>query len=198
MQAIAKEELKKAGFESRAASDLRRSGDFLSKIIRMIRGCGVGVAIFSDATPPRTLANIFFEVGYCLALGKPTYLLLAGKNAAPSDFVRSEWIEYRDREEDQFRRAVEEAFAEIDEYAKYVETLAFAAEDAEEMDPELAFERFRRAYLVSKSKSAQDGIKRVQTKLRVARKDGEIGLLMRSARRRLLDEVTHFESASRT
>src|SRR4051812_10187703 len=61
MQEIAREELKAAGFEARAASELRRSGDFLSKIIRMIRGCGFGVAIFSDVTPPRTLANIFFE-----------------------------------------------------------------------------------------------------------------------------------------
>jgi hypothetical protein len=69
MQVIAREELMAAGFDAKAASGLRRSGDFLSKIIRMIRGCGFGIAIFSDATPPRTIANIFFEVGYCLALG---------------------------------------------------------------------------------------------------------------------------------
>jgi nucleoside 2-deoxyribosyltransferase len=82
MQAIAREELEAAKFQSKAASDIRRAGDYLSKIIRMIRGCGFGIAIFSDATPPRTLANIFFEVGYCLALGKPTFLVLAGEHAA--------------------------------------------------------------------------------------------------------------------
>lgn len=197
MQLIAREELANAGFEARAASGLRRSGDYLSKIIRMIRGCGFGVAIFSDATPPRTIANIFFEVGYCLALGKPTFLLLAGPGAAPSDFVRSEWIEYKHGEEGRFRQAVREACSGIDEYNDYLLGLALSAEDAEEMNPEVTFEWFKRSYLLSGGDAARDGIGRLKTKVRAARSDEEVGILMKSSRRKLSDEIAHFERLCR-
>ena len=197
MQEIAREELDRAGFDAKAASGLRRSGDYLSKIIRMIRGCGFGVAIFSDATPSRTLANIFFEVGYCLALGKQTFLLIAGAGAASSDFVRSEWIEYKPDQENKFRASLAEAFAGVDEYSRFLEDLALTAEEAEEIDPELAYERFKRAYLVSGSASARDGIRRIRTKLRTVNGDAELGAIMRSYRRKLLDEVAHFERLCR-
>src|SRR5436309_15105632 len=49
--------------------------DFLEKIIQIIRGCGFGVAIFSENTPAPTLANIFFEIGLCNILGKPVILV---------------------------------------------------------------------------------------------------------------------------
>ena len=163
----------------------------------MIRGRGFGVAMFSDVTPSRTLANIFFEFGYCLALGKQTFLLVAGQNAAPSDFVRSEWIMFEPGKEEPFRRSLAEAFSGVDEHSKFLEELALTAEDAEELDPEIAYERFKRAYLESGSNVARDGIARIRTKLRVASGDAEIGVLMRSYRRKLLDEVGHFERLCR-
>jgi nucleoside 2-deoxyribosyltransferase len=192
MQAIAREELEAAKFQSKAASDIRRAGDYLSKIIRMVRGCGFGIAIFSDATPPRTLANIFFEVGYCLALGKPTFLVLAGEHAAPSDFVRSEWIAFTPDDEPGFRKSIQGALAEMNEYGHFLEKLALSAEDAEEVNPELAYERFKRAFLVSGREEARDGIRRVHTRIRTAKADTDIGLLMRSYRRKLSDEIGHF------
>ena len=63
MHAIVREQLAAADFQAKAASDVRRTGDYLAKIIRLIRGCGFGVAVFSVVTPPKTLANIFFEIG---------------------------------------------------------------------------------------------------------------------------------------
>ena len=120
MQEIARDELQSKQFDVKSASDLRRSGDYLAKIIRIIRGCGFGVAVFSDATPPKTLANIFFEIGYCLAIGKPTYLLLAGDQAVPSDFVRSEWINFDPSNEPAFREELAQAVSEIDQYGQYL------------------------------------------------------------------------------
>jgi len=196
MQAIVREELESANFQAKAASDVRRAGDFLAKIIRMIRGCGFGMAIFSDVTPSRTLANIFFEVGYCLALGKPTFLVLAGDNAAPSDFVRSEWINYRPEDEPNFRRSVQDALTEMGEYGNFLEKLALSAEDAEEVNPELAYERFKRAYLVSGRPESLDGIRRIHNRVRLARADVETGVLMRSYRRKLSDEISHFVKIS--
>lgn len=191
MQAIAREEIESARFEARAASELKRTGDFLAKIIGMIRGCGFGIAIFSDATPPATMANIFFEVGYCLALGKPTFLLVAG-DSAPSDFVRSEWISYDHKDERLFRSSVRKALSEMEEYGRFLETIASAAEDAEEMNPELAFEGFKRAYLISGRGEALDGIRRVHTRLAGNRSDAEIGRMMRSYRRKLSDDMRTF------
>jgi hypothetical protein len=163
----------------------------------MIRGCGFGVAIFSDATPPRTIANIFFEVGYCLALGKPTFLILAGEDAAPSDFVRSEWIEYRPDKEGEFRGSVRNAFSGMDDYHEYLMGLALSAEDAEEMNPEVTFEWFKRAYLLSGSSAARDGVRRLKQRVRQAKTDEEVASLMRSFRRKLSDEIAHFERISR-
>jgi nucleoside 2-deoxyribosyltransferase len=192
MQRIVREELASAGFDSKAASQVRRAGDFLAKIIRLIRGCGFGIAIFSDATPPSTLANIFFEVGYCLALGKPAYLVLAGAGAAPSDFVRSEWIEFEPQNEASFRRSLKETLAGVDEYGRFLEDIARSAEEAEEMNPELAYERFRRAYLVSQSDRALEGVRRILARLRAAKTDAAAAHLLRSYRRNLVDEIANF------
>ena len=99
IQQAVRESLATSGFRVISATDVSRSGDFLHKIISLIQGCGFGIAVFSSATPPKTLANIFFEVGYCLALGKPTQLILSGEDASPSDFVRTEWISHNGGEE---------------------------------------------------------------------------------------------------
>jgi hypothetical protein len=192
MQQLVREELAERGFTAKAASEVRRSGDFLAKIIRLIRGCGFGIAIFSDATPARTLANIFFEVGYCLALGKPTFLVVAGETAAPSDFVRSEWIGFTPGKEAEFRNALREALEEMKEYGLFLEKLAAAAENAEEVNPELAFERFRRAYLVSGRQQALDGISRIHRRVRTAKSDAQLGALFSSYRRKLSDDVANF------
>lgn len=193
MQEIVQEELAAADCGVKTAAGARGTGDFLSKIIHLIRGCGFGIAIFSDATPPKTLANIFFEVGYCLALGKPTHLILAGENAAPSDFVRTEWIQFDPTNEDALRKSLRSAFSDLEKYGRYLEDLALAAEDAEEPDPELAFERFKRAFLVTKSEPALDGVERVFKKVRAARGDPEVANLLRSYRRKISDEIAHFK-----
>ena len=191
MQKIVREQLGDAGFKVISASDIKRTGDYLHKIIALIQGCGIGVAVFSDATPPRTLANIFFEIGYCLALGKPTQLVLSGGGVAPSDFVRTEWIEF-DGNEDAFRNRVREYAASMVQYGDYLFNLALTAEEAEEPDLAVTFERFKRAYLVDGSQKSLDGVRRLQKKLRGLNKIPEIGKAMKTTRRNLSDEITGF------
>jgi nucleoside 2-deoxyribosyltransferase len=191
MQRIVREEIKAAGFRVLSAIDVSRSGDFLLKIIRLIQGCGFGIAVFSDVTPPKTLANIFFEIGYCLALGKPTQLVLAGEAAAPSDFVRSEWIQHSG-DEAAFRKSLQAFAQNMVEYGEFLHSLALTAEEAEELDPELAFERFKRAYLISGNAGALDGVRRIHKKLRGLTEAVEIGAVMRANRRNLSDEIGRF------
>jgi hypothetical protein len=68
---IVREVLHARRFIPLTAGEVRRTCDFLHKIVDLIRGTGFSVAIFSDRTPARTLANIFFEIGLALASGNP-------------------------------------------------------------------------------------------------------------------------------
>lgn len=156
-------------FSAVTASDVRGTGDYLNKIVNLIRGCGFGIAIFSDRTPARTLANIFFEVGMAGVMGKPIQLVLTGENPAPSDFVRSEWIAYKRGEEDTFRTALQESLTRINELASYYRAIGEVALEARYPDLELAFERFQQAVLIGNDAIARDGIVRVWEKLAEAR-----------------------------
>jgi Nucleoside 2-deoxyribosyltransferase len=61
---------RKAGFEAVRADDIYGPGVILQDIIRQIVECDV---IIAEITP--TNANVFYELGYAHALGKPTILL---------------------------------------------------------------------------------------------------------------------------
>jgi hypothetical protein len=191
MQNSVREQLRLAGFGVISATDIKRTGDYLHKIIALIQGCGFGIAVFSDVTPSRTLANIFFEVGYCLTLGKPTQLVLSGENVAPSDLVRTEWIAFEGSEE-KFRIQLRGYVDSMIQYGDYLFDLASTAEDAEEPDLAVTFERFKRAYLIDGKQRSLDGVKRLQNRLRGLSKISEIGKAMKQSRRRLADEITGF------
>jgi hypothetical protein len=138
------------------------TGDFLNKIIDLIRSCGFAVAIFSDKPPAKTLANIFFEVGIAAVLGKPIQLVLTGKNPASSDFVRSEWIAYIPRKEADLRTTLAKGIGEM---ADYYDTLGQVALKARNADLELAFERFKQAILIGDPAGAREGMKGVVNRL---------------------------------
>lgn len=173
------------------ASDVRGTGDYLHKIVNMIRGCGFAVAVFSDRTPPRTLANIFFEVGMAGMLGKPVQLVLTGENAAPSDFVRSEWIAYRSGEEAQLRSALDGSLARIDALAAYYREIGEVALEADRPDLELVLERFKQAVLIGNEVRARAGIETVRQRLIAARK-AEGADDMASHRERLYRAASEF------
>ena len=145
----------------------RQSGtkDYLEKIIQLIRGCGFGVAIFSEFTPAATLANIFFEIGLCSVLGKPVVLVKSARAKPPSDFVRTEWITFEEGNRKRLAHDLEKAITSIHDLADYYENLGDLALEADEVDLELAFERYRQAVLIAGKSAARRKIKKILTKL---------------------------------
>ena len=170
----------------------RHSGtkDYLEKIIQLIRGCGFGVAIFSEFTPASTLANIFFEIGLCGVLGKPVILVKSARAKPPSDFVRTEWITFIDGDSSRLRRDIEKAIRSIQELAIYYENLGDLALDAEEIDLELAFERYRQAILIGNRKRVRVKIKDALAKLAP---DKEPAQLLRASTSRLRRSIQEFD-----
>lgn len=161
--------LERANFEVVTAGDVRRTGDYLHKIINLIRGCGFSIAVFSDRTPPKTLANIFFEVGLAGMLGKPVQLVLNGENPAPSDFVRSEWISYKRGEEPALRADLDESLEQMKALAGFYRDIGEVALEAERPDLELAFERFKQGVLIGNDPQSREGVISVQNRLVEAR-----------------------------
>lgn len=157
-------------FNAVTASDIRGTGDFLTKIVDLIRGCGFAIAIFSEQTPAKTLANIFFEIGVAGLLGKPVQLVLAGANPAPSDFVRTEWINYRPGELASLREDIGASLDRIEEMAVFYRKIAEVALEAEQPDLELVFERYKQAVLIGDDAAAREGVQAVIERLQAARR----------------------------
>jgi hypothetical protein len=139
--------------------------DYLEKIIQIIRGCGFGVAIFSENTPAPTLANIFFEIGLCGVLGKPVILVKSERAKPPSDFVRTEWITFKNGETDKFRKDLDHSIQSVRDLGTYYEELGDLAFEAEDADLELAFERYRQAILIADRQVVRNKVNKILTAL---------------------------------
>lgn len=189
MQDAARAQMGAQGYEIKTAIDLRRSGDYLHKITKMIMGCGFGVAVFSSDTPSRTIGNIFFEVGYCLALGKPVILVVkGGSKVMPSDFVRSEWVEFKPGSEEQFQQDLAGQINGLTQQSAFFELLADAAYEAEEVDHELVVERYKRAALINSSEHSLQRLRDTELAVRTA----EVTPSFATHRRSLLENVKQF------
>ena len=169
------------------ATDVGGTGDYLEKIISIIRGCGFGVAVFSEFTPAPTLANIFFEVGMCLVFGKPVVLAKSAEAKTPSDFTRTEWIA-EDEDEAQFRESISNTLSNIQELVRFYMTVADVAMEADEVDYEMAFERYQQAVLIGSSEGALQQIRIIYDQLGNAGREEDL----RVVRRRLRTAVGHF------
>ena len=169
----------------------RHSGtkDYLEKIMQLIRGCGFGIAIFSELTPATTLANIFFEIGLCGVLGKPVILIKSAKAKPPSDFVRTEWITFQD-DPKKLRKDLERFIKSISELAAYYEDLGDLALAAEDVDYELAFERYRQAMLIASKQPVRAKIRGILTDLG---DESESAKMLRASRSRLRKSIQEFD-----
>jgi hypothetical protein len=166
MAEISESVLRQRRFRPIRATSERGHKDFLVKIIQLIRGSGFGTAIFSEFTPAPTLANIFFEIALCNLLGKPVILVKSEDAKSPSDFVRTEWVTYGGGKRMQLRRDYADSVASIVRLSKYYETIGDIALDAENVDLELAFERFRQSFLINGRKSVRNKLKRIISRAR--------------------------------
>ena len=157
--------LKQKRFKPIKATTRRGHKDYLEKIIQIIRGCGFATAVFSEHTPAPTLANIFFEVALCNLLGKPVIVVKSHDAKAPSDFIRTEWVTYTDGNDAKLKKDFSESVSSIVELADYYEILGDIAIDAEEVDLELAYERYKQSMLITNSTSAKKKIRGILSRL---------------------------------
>lgn len=115
--------------------------DFLMKIWKMIASAPLAVAVCHEDIARETQGNIFYEFGLAQAMGKETLLIKSENAKVPSDFVRSEYIEYCDNFEDHFS----DYLAGLQQQAEHYEQVA----DLLERNPVLAIDYLRRAYLIT-------------------------------------------------
>lgn len=151
--------LKRKQFDPIKATTRCGQKDYLEKIIQIIRGCGFATAIFSEYTPAPTLANIFFEVALCNLLGKPVIIVKTKDAKSPSDFVRTEWVTYTAGKGAQLKKEFMASVDAISELADYYETLGDIAMEAEDVDLELAYERYKQSMLITNRASVREKIK---------------------------------------
>ncbi len=134
-------QLQKKTFEFIDADSIVTGKDFLDKIWKMIISVPVGVAIIHEDMSPKTIANVFYELGMMDALGKRTIVVKSPDAAMPSDFVRTEHIEVAhdfNREFQSFLDSVREQESYFEEFAENLEK-----------NPLLSIDYLRRAYLIS-------------------------------------------------
>lgn len=124
------------------------SKDYLERIIGLIRGTAVTIAIFSHETRPTALANIALELGFAAMFGKPIMIVKSRKAVAPSDLKRTDWIEFEENEEAIFEQKIGLGLDELDSIADYQELLLDTSLDAPEMDCAVALERAIKAFLL--------------------------------------------------
>lgn len=123
------------------ANSLVTGRDFLSKIWKQILGVPIGIAIVSSEMPLSTIANIFYEIGVMNALGKDTIIVKSTDFKIPSDFVRTEYINY----DKKFRANIGNFVANILELAEHYDTMAENLDN----NPGLSIDYWRRAFLIS-------------------------------------------------
>ncbi len=188
MDTVVSEYLLTSNFTPLKATSKRASKDFLEKIVQMIRGCGFGVAIFSEFTNSTSLANIFFEIGLCNMFGKPVLIIKSEKAKAPSDFVRTEWVSYSYNNE-KLKADFKKSVSDVLGLAKYFENLGDIAFEAEERDLELAFERYKQAILINGDENLKKKVIRLLNEIKIS---GKNKVELEASRKRLQSAVLEF------
>jgi len=130
------------------ATSMVTAKDFLLKIWDLIHSVPLGVAIISEELPIPTMCNIYYELGVLQSLGKETLIIKSPSCPVPSDFVRTEYIEYGKVVGKKLNAFFKTHFAFADHYAKMAEGL--------EHNPALAMDYLRRAFLISGDGALQE------------------------------------------
>jgi len=115
--------------------------DFLLKIWRSIAAVPLTIGVCHEEIPPRTQANIWYELGVAQALGKETLVVKSPHADIPSDFARTEYLEFNDS----FRETLPEFLEGLEEQAGHYELVA----EQLERNPILALDYLKRAFLIT-------------------------------------------------
>lgn len=184
--------LEDRGFEYKDADASTGAKDFLERILGLIRGTGLTIAIFSGETRPTALANIMLELGFAAMCGKPLMIVKSKGAAAPSDLTRTDWIDFDPEDEDNFARKVGQALDEVRAIAEFEDMLLDLALDAPSMDCAVALERALKAFLLSGDRAILEKAEAIQARVASVRDIEQVDDL-----NRLHDEVAIFVAQGR-
>lgn len=123
------------------ANDVITGKDFLMKIWHIILGVPLGIAIITNDMSHETLSNIFYEIGLMQAYGKETIVIKNPATKIPSDFVRTEYIDFTSG----FTKKLKKY---LDKYFTWASDYEFMSELVEK-NPLLAIDYLRRAWLIT-------------------------------------------------
>jgi hypothetical protein len=123
------------------ANDVRTGKDFLLKIWNIILSVPLGIAIITNDMSHKTLANIFYEIGLMQAYGKETLIIKTVSTEIPSDFTRTEYIEFAAGFQKEIKKYLEKYFNWASDYEFMSELV--------EKNPLLAIDYLRRAWLIT-------------------------------------------------
>ncbi len=134
-------ELNNRGIKELDALSQVKGKDYLSKIWRLVQAVPMGIAIVTEEMNSSTISNIFYEVGVLNALGKETIVIKSPGFKIPSDFIRTEYIEFNSDFTKQLNKFLDEVFELADHYELVGEAL--------EANPVLTVDYYKRAFLIS-------------------------------------------------
>lgn len=141
IRAALDEVLQEESFKLIDADSAVTGRDFLLKIWELVIAVPVGIAIVHEDMRPSTIANIFYEMGLMQAYGKETLVIKTPGAIIPSDFVRTEYVQYGS----DFKPRLRRFFASLRERATYYASVA----EQTDRNPLLAIDFLRRAYLLT-------------------------------------------------
>lgn len=167
------------GVRTKDADASTGGGDFLERILGLIRATGFTVAIFSHETRANAMANITLELGFAAMCGKPLVIVKSKDAKPPSDFTRTDWIEYDADDEARFRAKLGQALDTIDDAGAFQDFLLETAMEAKSIDCAIALERANKAFLLTSDESLIDKAERIAERLEAAGADDSIADLER-------------------
>ena len=165
MTSIVTDELHNRGYLAKDAAASTGGNDFLSRILGLIRGTGFTIAIFSHETRANAMANITLELGFAALCGKPLIITKSKEAKAPSDFVRTDWIDYDASDETKFRGKFQQALDTIQEVADYEDSILEVSMKANSIDCAVAFERANKAFLLTSDSRFLDTAEQIKARL---------------------------------
>ena len=115
--------------------------DFLLKIWKQIASVPLAVGVCHEKIPQKTQSNIYYELGIAQAMGKETIIIKSPSTDIPSDFVRTEYIEFNSV----FRKAFSAYLDELDNQAEHYKLMSEQLEN----NPVLSIDYLKRAFLIS-------------------------------------------------
>ncbi|MGP8323419.1 MAG: hypothetical protein ACT6FG_05450 [Methanosarcinaceae archaeon] len=115
--------------------------DFFNENLEPIYNGSLGIAIIGSNMSGQTLSNIFYEIGFMQACGKETLIIKTKDAKIPSDFIRTEYVEYGNNFENKLDKLFNTFFTLSEHYDDMAEVL--------ENNPLIAIDYLRRAYLIT-------------------------------------------------